>query len=437
MDDIYKISSTERVQQVEKALAVQLTELKTEIEGNGILQGTPHCSVPLPKDIDYFRREREWTLKKCLQVAEAKPLVIQTDVLKRELDSCLKREYTPESLSLLLYQFYIDRIPQLVQSKYLHMLRWKRFCQHSSIIEQLYPFYQKQVTQIMQEYNDAIQRAARLSSVRESFLTGKEIPINLVTQEDLMIYTQWLICHLHSLKTIHAYLQVLQHLPISHRTEVTIDRYQFQGDGDKSKASGKMDFLSPRMQVSVHPSTLAMEGTIAKIALPQHTAEIDQLKPQLRLLLSQLDINYDVENLKHSANEMELFSMVKHKFRSIFNKQQTMRTFPVYDAGTPGSEKLGLMNSNVTLKKRANWTSFVKIKPQQDPWQQKVLIKLKQWKKVDEQLEIQSKLLQDTGSYFFGAVSCGVQFSDFINIHSDMRLSKLDTVLLIHEAAEQ
>lgn len=42
MDEIYKISSTERVQQVEKALAVQLAELKTEIEGNGILQGTPH-----------------------------------------------------------------------------------------------------------------------------------------------------------------------------------------------------------------------------------------------------------------------------------------------------------------------------------------------------------------------------------------------------------
>ncbi|XP_060545086.1 uncharacterized protein LOC117660839 isoform X3 [Pantherophis guttatus] len=182
-------------------------------------------------------------------------------------------------------------------------------------------------------------------------------------------------------------------MPIS-RTEVTIDRHSFQGDGDKSKASGKMDFLSPRVQVSVHPSTLAMEGTVAKSAPPQHTAEMDQLKPQLRLLLSQLDINYDVENVRHSANEMELFSMVKHKFRSIFNKQQTMRTFPVYDAGTPGSEKLSIMNSNVTLKKTANWTSFIKIKPQQDPWQQKLLIKLKQWKKVDEQLQIQSKLLQ-------------------------------------------
>ncbi|KAK9411480.1 coiled coil domain-containing protein [Crotalus adamanteus] len=52
------------------------------------------------------------------------------------------------------------------------------------------------------------------------------------------------------------------------------------------------------------------------------------------------------------------------------------------------------MSSNVTLKKKANWTSFIKIKPRHDPWQQKLLIKLKQWKKVDEQLQIQSKLLQ-------------------------------------------
>ncbi|KAM6460286.1 uncharacterized protein PHA67_008900 isoform 3-T4 [Liasis olivaceus] len=356
MDEIYKISSTERVQQVEKELAVQLAELKTEIEGNGVLQGTPHCSLPLPKDVDYFRREREWILKKCLQVTEAKPLVIQTDVMQRELDSCLKREYTPESLPLLLYQ--------------------------------------KQVAQIMQEYNDAVQRAARLSNVRENFLTGKEIPVNLVTQEDLMIYTQWLICHLHSLKIIHTYLQVLQHLPISHRTEIAIDRHPFQGDGDKFKAFGKMEFLSPSMQVTDHSNTSAIEGSISKRTVPQHTTEIDQLKPQLRLLLYQLDISYDVENLRHSANEMELFSMVKHKFRSIFNKQQTMRTFPVYDAGTPGSETLGMVSFNVTLKKRANWTSFIKIKPQQDPWQQKLLMKLKQWKKVDEQLQIQSKLLE-------------------------------------------
>ncbi|XP_062981526.1 putative uncharacterized protein C6orf183 [Elgaria multicarinata webbii] len=398
MDEMYKVSSTERVQQVEKELAVQLMELKTEIKGNGVLQGTPHRSFPLPKDIDYFRRERELALKKCLQVANAKPLAIQADVMQRELDSCLKREYTSESLPLLLHQFFTDRITHLVQSKYLHMLRWKRFCQHRNVVEQLYPLYQKQVAHIMQEYNDAVQRAARLSSVRENFLTGKENPTNLVTQEDLAIYTQWLICHWHSLRAIHNYLRVLQYLPISHRMELAIDRHPAWSDGGKFKALSNMDFLSPSIQFSACTTTSVTNGSLSRDAipaLPQHSANIEEIKPQLRLLLSQFGISYDVEDLRHSANEMEFFSMVMHKFRSIFNEQQTMKTFPVYDAaGPPGLDSWGVVGPKMALRKRANWIPFIKIKPQQDPWQQKLLMKLKQWKKVDELLQLQSTFLE-------------------------------------------
>lgn len=61
----------------------------------------------------------------------------------------------------------------------------------------------------MQEFNDAVQRAERLSVARENFLMGKSNPPNLVTPEDLTIYTRWLVCHLHSLRPIHHYLQVV------------------------------------------------------------------------------------------------------------------------------------------------------------------------------------------------------------------------------------
>ncbi|KAF4025160.1 hypothetical protein G4228_017042 [Cervus hanglu yarkandensis] len=107
MDEIYKIASTERIQVLEKELATQLTELKSEIEEQWTLQGSAcqtYSSVRMPKDISYFRRERELALKKTLQVAESKSLVIQPDVMQRELESCLKREYTPENLPLLLLQ---------------------------------------------------------------------------------------------------------------------------------------------------------------------------------------------------------------------------------------------------------------------------------------------------------------------------------------------
>lgn len=42
MDEVYHISSTEKVQQLERELAVQLAELKAQIEDNGVLQGTPN-----------------------------------------------------------------------------------------------------------------------------------------------------------------------------------------------------------------------------------------------------------------------------------------------------------------------------------------------------------------------------------------------------------
>ncbi|XP_025927821.1 putative uncharacterized protein C6orf183 isoform X2 [Apteryx rowi] len=107
MDEVYTISSTEKVQQLERELAAQLAELKAEIEDYGVLPGTPsraYSSVPIPKDASYFRKEREIILKKGLQVTEAKPLVIQADVMQRELESCLRREYTAANLPLLLHQ---------------------------------------------------------------------------------------------------------------------------------------------------------------------------------------------------------------------------------------------------------------------------------------------------------------------------------------------
>lgn len=84
----------------------------------------------------------------------------------------------------------------------------QRVCLANSPWSVCISFKQKQVGYIMQEYDDAVQRAERLSAARDNFLTGKSNPPTLVTLEDLTIYTRWLVCHLHSLRTIHHYLQV-------------------------------------------------------------------------------------------------------------------------------------------------------------------------------------------------------------------------------------
>ncbi|XP_072594559.1 uncharacterized protein [Vulpes vulpes] len=394
MDEIYKIASTERIQQLEKELAMRLADLKSEIEE----WETPraYSSVQIPKDISYFRRERELALKKTLQVAESKPLVVQADVMQRELESCLRREYTPENLPLLLLQYYTERITQLAQSKYLHMLRWKRFCQHSKIMEQLYPFYKKQVAYIMEEYNDALQRAERLSVARENFLTGKNNPSNLVTQEDLTIYTKWFVCHLHSLRTIHHYLQSLQYLPISKVLNIAVNEGP---EADQENERVWVNDIDPNIRgcTSPGPVNTRISGLTRREAaffLPQHVTEREELTPQLGVLLSHFNIPYDLEELRDAAQEIELFNLVSQKFQSIFMEQQTMQTFPEYDAEVDKVENLGLAGPGMTLKKRANWISFIKIKPKCDPWQKKILTKLKERKRIDVLMQLQAKFLK-------------------------------------------
>lgn len=61
---------------------------------------------------------------------------------------------------------------------------------------------------LVQEYEDAVQRARRLAVSRERLLTNSVGPNITLCQEDLVIYIQWLVTHLHSLKSIHSFLQV-------------------------------------------------------------------------------------------------------------------------------------------------------------------------------------------------------------------------------------
>ncbi|XP_044531340.1 uncharacterized protein LOC123246558 [Gracilinanus agilis] len=404
MDEIYKIASTERIQQLEKEMEVQLAELKTEIQEHGALRRSPHrvfSSVRLPKDVSYFRKERELALRKSLQVAESKPLVIQADVLQRELESCLRKEHTVENLPLLLYQFYTERMVQLVQSKYLHMLRWKTFCQQSSVMEQLYPLYQEQVGHIMKEYNDAVQRAERLAVARENLLMGKINPGQLVTQEDLAIYTKWLVCHLHSVRDIHSYLRVLQYLPISDRLEVAVEEHPDldQENGDVHTRHIDPESQSIHSQSSGYPassgtSTSGSTREEATPILPHHKTEAVQLKPQLELLLSHFNICYNTEKLKNSADEMELFSMVVQKFQSIFQKQQRLRIFPVYDVKDINVPNQALLKPSMTFKKTADWITFIKITPKRDPWQQKLLTKLKERNRIDALMQLHTKFLK-------------------------------------------
>ncbi|XP_051852684.1 putative uncharacterized protein C6orf183 [Antechinus flavipes] len=424
MDEIYKIASSKRIQQLEKELEVQLSELKTEIQEHRALKRSPHwpySSIRLPKDVSYFRKKRELALRKSLQVAESKPLVIQADVLQRELESCLRKEYTFENLPLLLHQW---RSPLLSPSSTIHSdkggtigpfvlvwcvqprswvriavsERWKRFCQHSSMMEQIYPLYQEQVGHIMQEYNDAVQRAERLAVAQENLFMGKNNPGHLVTQEDLMIYTRWLVCHLYSLRDIHSYLRVLQYLPISDRLEIAIlDVDQENGDmctGHIDPESSSTNNQNSGCQASSVTSTSELFRKEVTSILPHNKTKAVELKPQLELLLSHFNICYNTEDLKNSADEMELFSLVVQKFQNIFHEQQRLKIFPAYDVKLAKVDIQDLLKPSMAFKKTANWIPFIKIKPKRDPWQQKLLTKLRERDRIDALMQSHTKFLK-------------------------------------------
>ncbi|NXP97087.1 CF183 protein, partial [Vidua macroura] len=81
-----------------------------------------------------------------LHVPEANVLVIQAAVMQRDFLLCqdaIVFECGICWIFLILFQCFAERITQLVQSKYLHILRWKRFGTHGSVIGQFYPLYQE------------------------------------------------------------------------------------------------------------------------------------------------------------------------------------------------------------------------------------------------------------------------------------------------------
>ena len=61
---------------------------------------------------------------------------------------------------------------------------------------------------MIEEFDDAVARAHRLSKAREAVITNTEIPSSIIKNEDLMIYTRWLICHFHSIKKMQRFQQV-------------------------------------------------------------------------------------------------------------------------------------------------------------------------------------------------------------------------------------
>ncbi|XP_048257717.1 uncharacterized protein LOC124151794 isoform X2 [Haliotis rufescens] len=450
LEEIYQPSTNDKVTDLEKDLRTELADLKSELEENEIIHGiSPKfsvSSVPIPSSVEHFRRERKMIIKRAMQVSEAQPLRVQADLMKTEMMNAEAPEYTPQSLPLLLHQYFTERIQQLVQCKHLHMLRWKRFCEHTSTIEALYPLYQKKLSHILNEYHDCVQRAQRLSVARESLLEGKDTPITAIKMEDLLIYLRWLICNLHSVKQFNQYLRVLQWLPVSHQSEIAppdMDKVEQEEITGASRFASRYDDgmglfpgSRPRSGPASRPSSAASSRSLStpipapppinltllstnplasssmlyaaaasggglasdehNLCLPRHVTDFDALKPQLAFLVNIYGIQFDLDSIRSTADEMELFAAINRRFKHIFIKQEHMNTFKMYDRVEGGQDAWGSDSPNHALLKDANWQSFITLKSNRDSTQEKRWTQLRQTNNVDEVLRVQAHFLHVT-----------------------------------------
>lgn len=133
--------------------------------------------------------------------------------MNEQLETSTKSEYTSNtpsmpvsSLGLLLHQFFLDRMSHCVQAKHAHLLRWRRFAEHSSSIEDAYPAFKSRLAYIMSEFADCRERSSRLSQARDCLLSfgslsNPQAIVPTSNAEDVEIYIRWFISHVYSQKS--------------------------------------------------------------------------------------------------------------------------------------------------------------------------------------------------------------------------------------------
>ncbi|GFR74183.1 coiled-coil domain-containing protein 162-like [Elysia marginata] len=440
LSELYQVGTSEKVREAETELAHELAELRTELEEVDIPPKMT-SSVPIPESKEHFKEERKFVIKRALEVSEAQQLRIQAEEMKIEMSSAEELEYTTKSLPLLLHQHFTERIQQLVLLKHMHMLRWKRFCEHTSTIESLYPVYTQRLTHLLNEYKDCVQRAQRLSAAREALMLHKpDAAVSAINTEDLLIYLRWLVCHFHSVKRFNQFLKVLQWLPVSHKTSIApsdpnaaekeepthaskmASRYQddpvfspgtLPGNSRPPSARSNHSVVSPvpspppiniaLLNTSPLPTSAMLYAAAASggglasdessCGLPLHTMDLDSFKPQLAFLINAYGISFDLNRELSSADEMEMFGAVNRRFKHIFLKQEHLNSFRTYDF-TEGPQDSALPEGcNYAYQKQSNWLPYISVWPSREPSQEKVKATLRQAKRVDELLRVQSHFL--------------------------------------------
>lgn len=416
MEEVYEVSSSDVVINLEKDLEKVLQDLQIEIENNSFLgkkepfQGI--SSVPVPKDVKYFRNERKIAIRNILKVREASPLQNQSVLMKEQLDACMNREYTTNSLPLLLHQHFVTQVKEFLLCIHLHKIRWARFCEHTKEMEAIYPEYQKRISEITKEYYDALERSKRLSKSREALLLNTDMPNSTIKPEDLVIYTRWLVCHFHSMKKIQSFFKVIQWIPQSHLKVVNFkteeDIKQIKSISVKhSENSLSSLHISPGNSGDVvqptfrkHASSLWKYTVQSKIiqkpsspGLPLLSMKLEDFSGLLDCLLSVFGIDMRCVDIRDSSDEMDMLNLALRKFKQIHYRQSRLQKFETYELLKQDKEASVKGVEPIIYRKESNWLPYIQIKSDIDGSRLSFVTKLEEQSHIDEMLALQSRFL--------------------------------------------
>ncbi|CAF0794874.1 unnamed protein product [Didymodactylos carnosus] len=366
--DHYSQEDRQHISKLEQQLLHEYQELKSDIEDNelryNLIFTRPFSSYLLPKDPQHLAKERRIFLERLSHVETSPNIQFLSDEIREELDSATNSDYTAESLSILLHEYYLKRLSSLTYAKTLHCVRWKRFCRYYTNFDHVQKQFKLRSNRILAEFNDALQRTQRLRSVRESLLsssaTAKQTQ-QLLIADDYISFVRQLVCQYRGSKYFDQFTQLIRLSHLKFRTKLSSEQTDIINLEPPS-----MQNLSFTFPSSVHTKSSNLTILNAN-KLPTIDIEQKQTLEKLKPLLKQYSIPYDIDKIKTMGDEMELYATIIRHFRTLFYKQEQEIPRFKYDSAPANIMNMSRQSSVYKLLKSSPWTKFIDIYPEKSP----------------------------------------------------------------------
>ena len=357
-------------------------------------------------------------------VEEARPLQVQTDAFKENVDNASRPEHTPAGLGLLLHHFFADRVLQLKWGLYLHTLRFARFCTTTAVIKANQDRYRANVEQLTREYQDAVARATRLE-VLQTYTSGDSgLTPGVVLPEDCRIYMRATLAQFQTGRDVALFCNIIRWKVCKNTIEVyrkmkdlatkaTAEKPSMWGRMRQKVTEKSAGAANPMLNLTKAASILLGQQALAgteTFNIPLNVSAYTALAPRLDRLMEVHGVSFGLNSrkrtLKSNADELELFFHVSRLFQPQFESQIAMRRTKVYVQSSQSDDPMLSEAARVRMKiedqstiylKKADWVDNRVLYPTIDPAQEARTTALSRFRLdhgIDEVLSVETNFCE-------------------------------------------